>query len=421
MRYDYIIVGSGIAGLYSAYKLKQKGFKVLILEKNKDPGGRMRSQPIHREYENIGASFIMSSYKHLLALAKELNLNLTQNDGIVDNIGIVDEDNKIIPLKPNLASIKNFSRVPLFQKIKFIALMPMFTRMAFKYSLPDYENLSKFDDESIMEYVSKMVGKEFSKYFLEPAVGNLFSYPAHLFSKAMALGTLKFLIIGRSYYNFKKGLEELPIKISQKVQTKFGMEVDKVIRESSFVRVLTKTGEEFEARRVVMAVPGDKVLNILDKPTQIEKSFFPKVKYSSHIKVFCETNDEQIKAFDRLVFIGDSNIASTNITHKHKDYVRFSFGISDVPARKLIKKGLISNADLKEFIDESINFKLDYKVIKPIIWESALPIYYPGYIKEALKFKKTNAKENKVIFVGDYLSGPFLEGAILSSEEVFQF
>ena len=38
-----IVVGAGIAGLGAAYKLREEGHEVVLLEKDTEPGGRCRS------------------------------------------------------------------------------------------------------------------------------------------------------------------------------------------------------------------------------------------------------------------------------------------------------------------------------------------------------------------------------------------
>lgn len=55
--YDYIIIGSGIAGLYTAFKLTDKypNSKILILEKNKYVGGRILVKKFRNKYVPIGA------------------------------------------------------------------------------------------------------------------------------------------------------------------------------------------------------------------------------------------------------------------------------------------------------------------------------------------------------------------------------
>ena len=39
--YDTIIVGGGITGLFLAYKLKETGLSILLLESSNDVGGRI--------------------------------------------------------------------------------------------------------------------------------------------------------------------------------------------------------------------------------------------------------------------------------------------------------------------------------------------------------------------------------------------
>ncbi len=44
-QYDYVIIGSGFGGSVSAYRLSQKGYKVLVIEKGREyrPGSFAKS------------------------------------------------------------------------------------------------------------------------------------------------------------------------------------------------------------------------------------------------------------------------------------------------------------------------------------------------------------------------------------------
>lgn len=57
MEYDYLIIGGGVAGLYSAFQLESrlKNPKVLILEKNAYLGGRTRMETFHSHKVVTGA------------------------------------------------------------------------------------------------------------------------------------------------------------------------------------------------------------------------------------------------------------------------------------------------------------------------------------------------------------------------------
>ncbi len=73
-KYDTIIVGGGIAGLFLAYKLKDSKQDILLLEKNSECGGRiytMKKTDIHYE---CGAARISNKHNKLMTLIYELGL-----------------------------------------------------------------------------------------------------------------------------------------------------------------------------------------------------------------------------------------------------------------------------------------------------------------------------------------------------------
>ncbi len=76
---DVLVIGAGIAGLSCAYRLKQAGLNVLIVEKSNRVGGSLDSriyksangEEIIYEY---GPNTIMNSHKHLMKLIVDLGL-----------------------------------------------------------------------------------------------------------------------------------------------------------------------------------------------------------------------------------------------------------------------------------------------------------------------------------------------------------
>jgi len=84
MIYDYIILGGGISGIYSAYILSKK-YNVLILEKNDYIGGRIKDMDFHGTLIKLGAGIGQCKNKHLLSLVKKLNIP----HQVVDSINMV--------------------------------------------------------------------------------------------------------------------------------------------------------------------------------------------------------------------------------------------------------------------------------------------------------------------------------------------
>jgi len=77
-----VIIGAGFAGLSAAYKLKQKGCEVVILESRGRVGGRVFSHPIDVD-ENLvielGAEWVGASHERMIAMCKEFGLELQNN------------------------------------------------------------------------------------------------------------------------------------------------------------------------------------------------------------------------------------------------------------------------------------------------------------------------------------------------------
>ena len=72
--YDCVIIGSGLAGLNSAYQMLKKNpkAKILLVEKNNRIGGRVHSINLHHQHSyEAGAIRFYPSHHHLLKLLKE--------------------------------------------------------------------------------------------------------------------------------------------------------------------------------------------------------------------------------------------------------------------------------------------------------------------------------------------------------------
>jgi monoamine oxidase len=77
-----IIIGAGFSGLAAAYRLKQKGCEVTLLETRSRIGGRVFSHVIDKD-ENLvielGAEWVGASHERLIAMCNEFGLKLENN------------------------------------------------------------------------------------------------------------------------------------------------------------------------------------------------------------------------------------------------------------------------------------------------------------------------------------------------------
>jgi monoamine oxidase len=78
IKYDFVIIGAGVSGLYLANEFNRLNKSYFILEARNQSGGR-----IHTHYEEnltfeLGAARILSNHKKVLNLAKKLSLELEE-------------------------------------------------------------------------------------------------------------------------------------------------------------------------------------------------------------------------------------------------------------------------------------------------------------------------------------------------------
>jgi isorenieratene synthase len=100
-----VVVGGGLAGLACAYELSQRGFKVTLLERSPQLGGKIASWPIQVGNETFmmehGFHGFFPQYYNLNSLVEELNI--TENFKSLESYSVVFRDGKYDPevFRPN--------------------------------------------------------------------------------------------------------------------------------------------------------------------------------------------------------------------------------------------------------------------------------------------------------------------------------
>jgi protoporphyrinogen oxidase len=91
--YDYVIIGGGIAGLHTLYKLTKlnRNLRVLLIEKEDHLGGRSQEVKFHGQLIKLGAGIASLNNKTLLPLLRRLNVKTVKVRGTTTLIGIKDE------------------------------------------------------------------------------------------------------------------------------------------------------------------------------------------------------------------------------------------------------------------------------------------------------------------------------------------
>jgi thioredoxin reductase len=150
MLYDYIIIGGGISGLYSAYNIKKNNpsAKFIIFEKNKTIGGRMNIYNFYGTNVNIGAGVGRKNKDYLLInLLNELNVKYSIDKKMIyyyKNVEKIDFNKIVKTLKNSYDKNKHITYT--FRKFGIEILgKELYNKFVTYLGYSDYENADAFE------------------------------------------------------------------------------------------------------------------------------------------------------------------------------------------------------------------------------------------------------------------------------------
>ncbi len=420
-KFDYVIVGSGIAGLHSAYRLTEQNKKVLVLESESYIGGRMSSHEINGNFVDFGAKFVANAYRNMLPLAKEL--------GVVPvPIGLtraaIFKEGKLYSFDDK----KRFFGALLYKGISLKAKLQL--GFAVLYALIKYRGLNIYDrdaalyldNKSIYDDFRNFAGSEGFDHLLEPLSQNVVFYPTRDFSRA-AFYSLLSKIVTMKTFTFPRGIGELCEKMAAQVQIEKNVKVRSVRKtEDGIVITALREGKEvtYQTENVILAIPGNRVLDILENPSSDEKEFFSHIRYASTVQILCEGVTNLFNTTNVIWTLPKEESNFTALGNRGREgssanSTYFIAALRENTFMRLREANALDSDHLRELILKEFPNISGLKIIRVQVWESATPKLYPGYITSVDRFLKRPDWNSGIYFCGDYLENPSTEGALTSS------
>ena len=289
MIYDTIIIGGGIGGLYSAYKLLKKNNKlnILLLEKNNYLGGRIktfRKNINNHDYQfEEGSGRFNNYHKLLIKLLKELNL-----DKYIIKI------NSDIKFAPSNNSYKN--------KEQFIGKTPfIYINKVIKYYKDiDMININKIQEYTFYEYAAKILEPDELKFIIDS-----FGYYKQLVSMN-ALNAIKLFDKGMNsylqFYSLACGfdmiimrLKENIIRLGGKIMIKQYVKNVNYNLEKKLFFIDLESKNTYQSKHCILAIPKPDLLqfNIINNNVSI-KNLLNSIGYKSLCRIYSIFNKKDI-------------------------------------------------------------------------------------------------------------------------------
>lgn len=420
-----VVVGAGVAGLTAAYRLKQAGFKVTVLEAKHMPGGRMGNEMRGTFNAYTGATGLFRFYDDMWELFEELDLMdklvsyPAMGQGICDNTidrFELDFNRTISMLWHKGLSLRSRLRLPL--------LIPDFLAARIKVNPCLLHTATDFDDESMSDYLTRKVGRDFLDHVAGPVYRNLWAWNTDDVSRAYFLSIYAH-VRGQPSYSLKQGLGTLTKTLSTHVDVQYQTKVQEICRAGldlkRLIRFTGPDGEgEIKADIVICAVEGFLAKALVKDKAPYEKDFFSvDVPYAQYAMVNYVLKKPRYDFPTRALF-----------TQHHQNPISFmhtypgSDEPGDVPrlwivigpdraAHYLGENGEDLDAIMRIFAREKLNLD-DTEILEThtMCKDYTIAAFPTGQLRRVRKFIESQEVGPKnIYYVGDYLSNATTGGA----------
>ncbi|MFO7526203.1 MAG: protoporphyrinogen oxidase [Ignavibacteriaceae bacterium] len=443
-----VIIGAGISGLTTAYLLHKKGFEVIVLEKNHVVGGSIESVFENGFLFDRGPNSTLETTPVIGYLVDELNLKdqlLYANKKGNKRYILRDNSLHALPMSP-----------PAFLKTKLFSAKAKLRLFAEPF-------IGRSEDgyyQSIAEFVTRRLGKEFLDYAINPFVAGVYAgKPEDLsvksaFPKLYALeekyggliiGTIKSIRERKKraevskqsakMISFKDGMQVLPAAISealgQRVLT--SATVNEIRKEANGYKVIFELHESLKSIQcdaVISTVPSyaaGKLFSGFDNgiSKHFDEIYYPPVLVN--YLVYNKTNIGRdldgfgflIPAIEKKSFLGaiwSSVIFSGRADEDKAAFTLFVGGARNPEFVNEDREELL-NSVRKEF-EELMLISNSPVYTSERFWEKAIPQYNLGYIEHENYFDEFEKKNPGLFLSGNYRGGISVGDCIKNAELV---
>jgi 15-cis-phytoene desaturase len=275
--YDTIIVGAGLAGLACALDLTEAGQKVLVLETQKNLGGRTSNWDEDGMPVESALHKFLGFYSELPRLIKRVGGDLGDVIEWTDEMEIVMPDGgpRALfgaslfgkPLETISSALGNGDFLSLEDKASFVKVMGI--ALAEYYASPE-----KLDEITVMDFAKKHGATEaVIERLLRPFTEALLFYPVEECSTlalASLIGPYAHKSVKFGIGTFKGGMADLMINpIAEGIkrqggEIQSGSPVEKLLVEEGCVVGVVRDGKEIRARQVVVATSLGQIKPLLE-------------------------------------------------------------------------------------------------------------------------------------------------------------
>ncbi|GAB6065359.1 protoporphyrinogen oxidase [Aquifex pyrophilus] len=421
---EVVVVGSGISGLSVAYRLKKKGFNVVVYEKDDRIGGTIKTVKENGYLMEAGPQTLLAD-EEVFNFLKELNLEPVEASPS-SKYRYIYKGGELIPLP---MSPLEFITTPL---LSFGSKLKVLTEF-FKEGTEE--------DVSVADFIRKHFGEEFLNYIVAPFLSGVYAGDPEKLSLKYATPKLyeiqkrygsllkaflkekKFMPKGK-LVSFPEGLSQLIEKLSENLEVHTENVVLRMRKfEDKFK--LDVRGKKIETKSVVVASPAYTSSYLLKEISFSASEEFDKIDYPPVVVVNVGVDGDIPDGFGFLVprvegkrILGAMFMSKLFPGRAPEGKELLSVFLGGATDREIIE---LSDEEITAIVEKELHEILPIKDIHYIRidrWKRAIPQYNVGYGK-FLELAKEMEKDYPGLFLtGNWLYGVSMNSVIKASEGV---
>jgi protoporphyrinogen oxidase len=280
------VIGAGVAGATTAYRLRQAGVSPVVLEAEDHVGGRARTLHKGGFVFDTGAVGLLGSYNQTKEVAAEIGM--ADQVLTIKPIGSIPRDGQLhrLDMAKPVRSFLASDLISARSKLKMLKVVVDAVKMRKSIGYDVIDELVPYDTETVSEYSLRELNQELAEYITGTLIRGAWLAPSEQASIAQFFWTAKHFT--PHMYSLLGGMQALPERLLAGLEVRLGTSVLNVDEHAAGVTVTSdagdgQTSEEFDA--CVIAVPPAPALKLFAQMNPTQRTFFEQARYSRSVNV----------------------------------------------------------------------------------------------------------------------------------------
>ncbi|EFO81228.1 putative protoporphyrinogen oxidase [Oscillochloris trichoides DG-6] len=424
-----IVIGAGLAGLAAARRLQAHGLRVIVLEAEPTLGGRARTVLVQGSQIELGAEFLASFYTRTMALIDELGLradlcHIPSSSAILRN-------GRFYSLWAN-ARVVLTPLVGVAQKLSLAYMLASLLRHGTQLDLHAFQKAYPLDDCSVSAYARAHFSEEVLEYLLQPPLAGIFYWTPERTSRALLMLVLRAglsQLTGLRLYTLREGIGQLPRRMAEGLDVRLESRVEAVEYQPGGGYLVRVAGAPaLRCERLICATTASSVAHLFPWLEPAALDFFRGVRYSSTALLATGLHGRLPRTFYGLLFPRRESpfLASATVqavksvfaTPQGCDTLALHMSGPAMAALHTYDDQTLTRVMLSELRRVAPQYDPGARATFQRLYRcpEALPEFDVGHFHHLHRLAEHPPGPPGLGFAGDYLGGPYVEGAILSGE-----